>query len=205
MQEKIYLLAKKSRLPVKPWFSPVRAFPQKAAPNPAHLSPARLHAMALLEAVVTQNVDGLHQAAGLPPAKVIELHGNTLRIRCMHCRRIVPLEDVLQRLASGDPAPECEACGGYLKPDTISFGQAMPQQQVQTAATLARECDLFIVVGSTLVVQPAAHLPVQAKDHGALLAIINLSQTPCDSICDMLLREKAGIVLPAVVQKVENP
>jgi NAD-dependent deacetylase len=176
----------------------------KAAPNPAHLSLARLHAMRLLEAVVTQNVDGLHQAAGVPPEKVIELHGNTRRIRCVHCRRIVPVKNVLQRLASGDPAPECEICGGYLKPDTISFGQAMPQDQVQTATTLACQCDLFIVVGSTLVVQPAAHLPVQAKDHGALLAIINLSQTPCDGMCDILIREKAGIVLPEVVQKVAS-
>jgi len=91
-----------------------------------------------------------------------------------------------------------------LKPDTISFGQAMPQDQVQTATTLACQCDLFIVVGSTLVVQPAAHLPVQAKDHGALLAIINLSQTPCDGMCDILIREKAGIVLPEVVQKVAS-
>lgn len=176
----------------------------KAAPNPAHLALARLQAMGLLEAVVTQNVDGLHQHSGVPPEKVIELHGNTRRIRCMHCRRIVPLEDVLQRLASADPAPECEVCGGYLKPDTISFGQAMPREQVQAASTLACECDLFIVVGSTLLVQPAAHLPLQAKDHGAFLAIINLSETPCDGMCDVLIREKAGSVLPAVVGEVEN-
>jgi len=170
----------------------------RAQPNPAHLALAQLHAKGLLQAVVTQNVDGLHQESGLPDEKIIELHGNTRRIRCMSCRQIVPTENVQQRLTAGDPAPECE-CGGYLKPDTISFGQSMPVAEVETAAALSRGSDFFMVVGSTLLVQPAAHMPYYAKNNSAFLAIINLSETPCDEMCDVLIREKAGVVLQAIV------
>jgi NAD-dependent deacetylase len=173
----------------------------RAKPNPAHLALAKLHDLGLLQAVVTQNVDGLHQASGLPDEKIIELHGNTRRIRCMSCRQIIPIENVQKRLAAGDPAPECD-CGGFLKPDTISFGQAMPAAEVEKAAVLSRASNFFMVVGSTLVVQPAAHMPYYAKDNGAFLAIINLSETPCDEICDVLIREKAGQVLQAIVAAV---
>ncbi len=169
-----------------------------AKPNPAHLALADLHKRGLLQAVITQNVDGLHQDSGLPDDNVIELHGNTRRIRCMSCRRIAPLDDVRQRLASGDPAPAC-ACGGYLKPDTISFGQSMPVVEVEKAVDLSRKSDFFLVVGSTLLVQPAAHMPMYAKQNGAFLAIVNLSETPCDDMCDALIREKAGEVLQKIV------
>ena len=175
----------------------------QAEPNPAHRSLARLNEMGLLQAVVTQNIDGLHQASGLPDDKIIELHGNTCRIRCMSCQKISPIDGVQQRLSSGDPAPECE-CGGFLKPDTISFGQAMPVAEVEKSVTLSSECDFFLVVGSTLVVQPAAQMPVYAKNNGAFLAIINLSDTPCDNICDVLIREKAGDVLRQIVKEVEK-
>lgn len=170
----------------------------EAKPNSAHLALADLHAKGLLQAVVTQNVDGLHQDSGLPDDRIIELHGNTRRIRCMGCRRIASLENVRDRLASGDPAPECE-CGGYLKPDTISFGQSMPVAEVEKAVNLSRKSDFFMVVGSTLLVQPAAQMPVYAKQNGAFLAIVNLSDTPCDSMCDALIREKAGEVLQKIV------
>ncbi len=174
-----------------------------AQPNPGHLAVARLYEMGLVHAVVTQNVDGLHQQSGLPEEKVIELHGNTCRIRCMSCRQIVPTKNVQQRLASGDPAPECQ-CGGYLKPDTISFGQSMPVAEVEKAVALSQESDFFMIVGSTLLVQPAAQMPYYAKNNGAFLAIINLSDTPCDEICDVLIREKAGLVLRKIVAEVEN-
>lgn len=159
--------------------------------------------MGLLQAVVTQNVDGLHQASGLPDEKIVELHGNTCRIRCMSCRQITPIEDVQQRLTAGDPAPEC-TCGGYLKPDTISFGQSMPVAEVEKAVALSRQSDFFLVVGSTLLVQPAAHMPIYAKDGGAFLAIVNLSETPCDEMCDVLIREKAGAVLQGIAEEVEK-
>ena len=175
----------------------------RAQPNPAHRALAKLHEIGLLQAVVTQNVDGLHQQSGLPDDKVIELHGNTRRIRCMNCRQVLPIETVQQRLKAGDPAPEC-VCGGFLKPDTISFGQSMPAAEVEKAAALSRESDFFMVVGSTLLVQPAAHMPFYAKNNGAFLAIINLSETPCDEMSDVLIREKAGLVLQEIVKAVEK-
>jgi NAD-dependent deacetylase len=175
----------------------------EARPNTAHLSLARLEKIGLLQAVITQNIDGLHQASGLADENIIELHGNTCRIRCMSCRKISPIGGVQQRLAAGDMAPECE-CGGFLKPDTISFGQAMPVTEVEEAAALSQNCDFFLVVGSTLLVQPAAHMPIYAKNGGAFLAIINLSDTPCDEMCDVLICGKAGEVLEQIVKEVEK-
>jgi NAD-dependent deacetylase len=171
---------------------------EAATPNPAHLALTDLFRRGLLEAVITQNIDGLHQASGLPVERVVELHGNTRRIRCMRCRAVVPLEDVRLRLADGDPAPEC-ACGGYLKPDTISFGQAMPAVEVEKAVRLSGDCDLFLAVGSTLLVQPAAQMPCFAKNNGAFMAIVNLSATPCDALFDVRIQDKAGRVLPRIV------
>ena len=176
---------------------------QQAQPNAGHTTIARLYQLGLLEAVITQNVDGLHQAAGITEDGIIELHGNTRRIRCMSCRKITSTTDTWKRLQSGDAAPECE-CGGYLKPDTISFGQAMPVSEVEKAAALSRNCDFFMVVGSTLLVQPAAHMPVYARQNDAFLAIVNLSETPCDNMCDVLIRDKAGEVLQSIVQEVEK-
>ena len=177
---------------------------RQAQPNPAHLALAELNDKGLLRAVVTQNVDGLHQDSGLPDEKIVELHGNTRRIRCMSCREIIPTENIEQRLTVGDPAPECD-CGGYLKPDTISFGQSMPVAEVEKATALSQQCDFFMVVGSTLLVQPAAHMPFYAKNNGAFLAIVNLSQTPCDEMCDVLVKDKAGVVLQAIVTEIQKP
>ena len=173
----------------------------QAEPNPAHMTVAELCDADLLDAVITQNVDGLHQVSGVPEDKIIELHGNTRRIRCMHCRKLTPTDEVWKRLAEGDTAPEC-SCSGYLKPDTISFGQSMPVAEVERATDLSRTCDFFMVVGSTLLVQPAAHMPFYAKNNGAWLAIVNLSETPCDKICDVLVQEEAGKVLPAILDQV---
>jgi len=175
----------------------------KAAPNPAHKALVALYKMDLLEAVITQNIDGLHQKAGLPDEKVIELHGNTLRVRCMNCGKITSVHDTQKRIEAGDLAPECE-CGGYLKPDTISFGQAMPVEEVKKAVELSRSCDFFMVVGSTLLVQPAALMPDYAKRNGAFLTIVNLSETPYDRVCDALIHGKAGQVLQEILQGIRN-
>ncbi len=175
----------------------------RAEPNSGHSAIAQLYQMGLLEAVITQNVDGLHQESGLADDKIIELHGNTRRIRCMACRKITSTRETHRRLESGDPAPECD-CGGYLKPDTISFGQAMPVVEVEKAASLSQSCDFFLVVGSTLLVQPAAHMPIYAKQNHAFLAIVNLSETPCDEMCDVLIRDKAGEVLQKIVQEIHK-
>jgi NAD-dependent deacetylase len=175
----------------------------QAKPNAGHLAIAELYRMNLLEAVITQNIDGLHQASGLPETSVIELHGNTCRIRCMSCSRISTKEAAYKRLLEGDRAPEC-GCGGYLKPDTVSFGQAMPMDRVNLAVKLSQDSDFFMVVGSTLVVQPAAHMPIYAKQNGAFLAIVTLSRTPCDAMCDVLVNQKAGGVLESIIQEVKR-
>jgi len=175
----------------------------RAQPNPAHMAISQLYEMGLLQAVITQNIDGLHQESGLPDDTVIELHGSNRRVRCMRCGKTTSIHEAQKRIEGGDVAPECE-CGGYLKPDTISFGQAMPEEEVEKATELSRNCDFFMVVGSTLVVQPAALMPHYAKQSGAFLAIINLSETPCDDICDVLIRGKAGEVLSEIVNEIER-
>ena len=175
----------------------------KAKPNTAHQAVFQLFDMGLVESVITQNIDGLHQESGLPDSNVVELHGNTRRVRCMTCRELSTIEAAHQRVKDGDPAPECD-CGGYLKPDTISFGQAMPEDEVEEATRLARGCDCFIVVGSTLLVQPASLMPVYAKQNGAFLAINNLSETPCDDICDVSIRQSAGETLSRLVERVKE-
>ncbi len=173
----------------------------KAKPNPAHMAIVKLHEMDLLESVITQNIDGLHQESGLPDDKVVELHGNTCRIRCMGCRKTSSMHEAHQRIEAGDLAPECE-CGGYLKPDTISFGQSMSTEELEKATELSLSCDFFLVVGSTLLVQPAALMPAYAKQEGAFLVIVNLSETPFDNVCDVLVREKAGKVMMEIVDEV---
>ncbi|MDY6791073.1 MAG: NAD-dependent protein deacylase [Thermodesulfobacteriota bacterium] len=175
----------------------------QAKPNPAHLAVAGLYKMGLLEAVITQNIDGLHQQAGLPHDKIIELHGSTRRIRCMRCSKISSIHEAKKRLDEQDLAPECE-CGGYLKPDTISFGQAMPVDKVEQAIKRSKNSHFFMVVGSTLVVQPAAHMPVYAKNNGAFVAMINLSETPCDGICDVRINGKAAEVLQKITNAIQQ-
>jgi NAD-dependent deacetylase len=187
------------------WKRKVELYPDlmKARPNPAHKSVAELHNMGLLEAVITQNVDGLHQESGIPGERVIELHGNTRRARCMGCGRTVSIHEVNERIEAGDLAPECE-CGGYLKSDTISFGQAMPMDEVERATRLSRNSDFFMVVGSTLLVHPAAAMPGYARESGSFLAIVNLSETPYDEVSDVLIQGKAGEILPQIVSQVRR-
>ena len=171
-----------------------------ARPNKGHDAVTGLYEMGLVQTVVTQNIDGLHQESGLPDDVVIELHGNTRRIRCMSCSEVSSIAEARRRIKGGDPAPGCH-CGGYLKPDTISFGQSMPMDKVNRAPELSQKSDFFMVIGSTLVVQPAAHMPVYAKQNGAFLAIVNLSETPCDTMSDVLIQGKAGDALQAIYQK----
>lgn len=175
---------------------------KQARPNKGHEAIARLDRMGRVRAVITQNIDGLHHESGIPGDRIIELHGNTRRVRCMSCRQITDWHDAEAQILDGNPAPEC-SCGGYLKPDTISFGQAMPQDAVRRAARFASESDLFITVGSTLLVQPAAAMPDYARSAGAFTVIINLSPTPFDQRCSMRITHKAGAVLKQAVDLVQ--
>lgn len=187
------------------WKRKSEMYPQliQAKPNPAHVALAELIDAGWLRAIITQNIDGLHQAAGAPDDKVIELHGNTMQVRCMSCDQITSIHEAQKRIESGDLAPECH-CGGYLKPDTISFGQQMPEEKMMRSVELAKNSNFFMVVGSTLVVQPASLLPGYAKDNGAYFTIINLSETPYDQQCDVLINDYAGSTLQAIANRLIN-
>jgi NAD-dependent deacetylase len=166
-----------------------------ARPSRGHLAIAALIASGRMPAVITQNIDGLHQAAGLAEDRVIELHGNGTYAACLSCGRRHELEWVRSCFeASGEP-PECTACGGILKAATISFGQAMPEGPMRRARNLAAECDLFLAIGSSLVVYPAAAFPLFAKENGAQLVIVNREPTPLDGAADLVIRGEIGFVL----------
>lgn len=171
-----------------------------AEPNDAHRAVVELERMGKLRALITQNIDGLHQRAGLASERVIEIHGTALTVACLSCGARTPREEVHARLRAGEVDPPCTLCGGILKPATVSFGQAMPERETQEAFAHAEACDLFIVIGSSLVVHPAAYLPVRAVESGAALVIVNLEPTPCDRLADVLVRGKAGPAMTAMLE-----
>jgi len=180
------------------WMRPLVRQILDARPNSAHLALARLEAGNLIHGIITQNIDGLHQRAGQRPANVIELHGTSAFAVCLTCGERLPIDEALARLAD-DPAPNCEKCGGYLKPATISFGQAMPEDEMQRAAEACADCEIFIAAGSSLVVHPAASLPSLARRNGARLIIINRTPTPLDEIADLVISDEIGQALPRLV------
>jgi NAD-dependent deacetylase len=174
-----------------------------AEPNQAHHAVAELEKLGKLTCVVTQNIDNLHQKAGNSPDKVFELHGNMKFVRCMGCGNRVPVEEILQRLTK-EEVPDCHLCRGILKPDAVFFGESLPQKTLNDAIHHSRHCDLFIVIGSTLVVYPAAYMPMYAVESGAKLVIINLSPTPMDSNAAVLITAKAGEAMGRIVEKVKS-
>ncbi|HIJ37222.1 MAG TPA: sigma factor regulator FecR, partial [Deltaproteobacteria bacterium] len=149
-----------------------------AKPNRAHMAIRKLEEMGKLLAIVTQNIDHLHHKAGNSPEKIIELHGTAVTVSCLSCKKPYDRDEVQERIRSGIKAPSCDDCGGILKPDTVSFGQAMPEEEMNKAMMYAQQSDLCIVLGSSLVVYPAASVPVQAVRGGASLMIINRDPTP---------------------------
>jgi len=172
-----------------------------AKPNPAHDALARLESAGHLSAVATQNTDGLHQDSG--SKRVIELHGSGRMVQCLDCGHREPRAAVQRRLDVEMP-PRCPMCGGtFLKPTVVLFGEAMPRTELEEAERRARACDLFVVVGSSLVVYPAAYMPLHAKDAGATLAIVNLTETPHDGQADLLVRGSAAGVLASVVDRLQ--
>jgi len=168
-------------------------------PNAGHRALVALERTGRLLGIVTQNIDGLHQRAGSNPDRVVELHGTSHLIRCMACGRTYPSADVQRRLEAGDPEPACEVCGGILRSATVLFGESLPTVALETAVALAQACDLMLVVGSSLIVNPAARLPEIAKRRGAALAIVNRTETPFDALADMVVRADAGPTLSAVM------
>jgi len=175
----------------------------EAEPNLAHHAIAELHQLGKLDCVITQNIDSLHQKAGVPEDRVFELHGNVRWVVCSSCRRRFPMPEVLQRIKDGIEVPDCPDCHGILKPDAVFFGEALPQETLQEAIRRAQNCDLFIVIGSTLVIYPAAYIPTYARDAGATLAIVNLTPTPFDQYAEVVIRGKAGEIMSRVMKKVK--
>ncbi|MEA2594220.1 MAG: NAD-dependent deacetylase [Thermomicrobiales bacterium] len=169
-----------------------------AKPNAGHLALAALERSGRLSYVITQNIDGLHQAAGNSPDRVIELHGTAHRIRCLACGTEWPADVIQARLAAAEGEPRCDVCGGPLRAATILFGEALPREALDRAIAAARDCDLMLVVGSSLIVNPAAQLPVLAKRGGARLAMINRTPTPLDALADVHVIGEAGPTLAAV-------
>jgi NAD-dependent deacetylase len=186
---------------VEAWRQRVEMWPsmRDAMPNAGHLAFVELERRGKLKAMITQNIDGLHQRAGQSPDLVVELHGTNLWAACLACRRRIPMEEAIRRVETGDLAPECESCGGILKSATVSFGQMMPQRELDRAAEAARRCEVFLAVGSSLVVYPAAMLPALAKQAGAKLIILNRTPTPLDDMADLVVRDEIGKVLPLLV------
>ena len=172
---------------------------QQAAPNRGHRALAALHARGVLTDIITQNIDGLHQASGVPAGQVIELHGNGTYAACLDCGLRHELAPIVQAFERDETLPLCESCGGIVKSATISFGQAMPQAAMARAREATLGCDLFIVLGSSLVVYPAAGFPALAKRRGAKLAIVNREETDQDESADFVARHGIGEVLGEAV------
>jgi NAD-dependent deacetylase len=177
---------------------------RNAKPNRVHLAIAELERLGKLDCVITQNIDGLHHKAGNSHEKIIELHGTALSVSCLSCRRRYDRDEVQESIRRGLKVPRCDDCGGLLKSDTISFGQAMPERETNEAYRRSLDSDLFIVVGSSLVVQPAAYMPIQDKQGGAKVVIINRDPTPHDEYADVVINGPAGETMARILEKVRE-
>ena len=170
-----------------------------ARPNEAHLALAELERRQVLLGVITQNFDGLHQDAGNQPQGVIELHGTSRAAACTLCGARSSISELQQRIDAGEIDPQCSSCGGFLKSATILFGQRVPEAELARAKELSAACDLFLVVGSSLKVMPAAMLPGIALQRNVPLIIVNLQPTSLDAAADVVIHEQAGHILPVLV------
>ena len=167
----------------------------KARPGRGHLALASLYRAGKSPGVVTQNIDNLHQSSGIAPDHVVELHGNNTYAVCLSCAKRYELAWVKEKFNASGQAPDCTDCDGHIKSATVSFGQAMPEAAMQRAEEMTRSCDLFLAIGSSLVVWPAAGFPLMAKRNGARLVILNRDATEFDNIADLVVRDDIGTVL----------
>ena len=184
------------------WIRPLARLMVEAQPNPAHHALARLEAAGLLRAVITQNIDGLHQKAA--SRRVHEVHGHMRQATCVRCYRVVPCDGLIDEFLDQGKIPTC-ACGGVLKPNAILFGEQLPLQVLTAARQDALACDLMLVAGSSLEVEPAANLPLAAIGHGARLVIVNYQPTYLDEQADVLIHADVAEVLPRIVEQAIEP
>jgi len=173
-----------------------------AEPNEAHRALASLEEKGRLHALITQNIDGLHQRAGSSPKVLVEIHGTLHEVTCMSCGERAPMERALARVRAGEEDPPCRTCGGILKSATISFGQNLVEDDLTRAQRAAEAADLFLAVGTSLAVYPVAYLPQRAVDMGARLAILNAEPTGLDHMADWVVRDRLGVTLPALAGSV---
>ncbi|WP_151770157.1 SIR2 family NAD-dependent protein deacylase [Streptomyces abyssomicinicus] len=173
----------------------------EAGPNAAHLAVTDLERSGVPVRVITQNVDGLHQRAGMPDRKVLELHGSARTVVCTVCHVRGPMSEALARLEAGEEDPRCAACGGVLKPGTVMFGERLDPEVLGQALAVTKACEVFVAVGTSLQVQPAAGLAGVAADHGARLVIVNAEETPYDDLADEVVREPIGTALPRLLRQ----
>lgn len=177
-----------------------------ASPNPAHQAIVDIETSRRLLALITQNIDGLHQRAGSDPARIYELHGTVWEVGCLDCGAKWPREEITDMMDREHiEVPYCSQCGGPLKCATIAFGQSLPVDVMEKSFIYARNCDLFLIIGSSLVVQPAALLPLEAKQAGAKLILVNLSETPYDALMDLIIRSKASEAMDAIRSGLKSP
>jgi NAD-dependent deacetylase len=186
------------------WRHHRQRYPEMRArqPNAGHRAIAALERDGRVEAIVTQNIDGLHQKAGSAPDRVLELHGSSHRLRCTQCGREYDTGAIMARLDAGETDPRCDACGGVLRSGTVLFGEALPEETLRRAVEASTRADLMLVVGSSLVVKPAAQLPVLARRQGAGLVIVNREPTPLDEIATAVVRGGAGQILGTIARMV---
>ncbi|CAN5256256.1 NAD-dependent protein deacetylase [soil metagenome] len=186
------------------WQERRQRFPEmrRKQPNAGHRAIAALERDGRVSAIVTQNIDGLHQKAGSDPDRVLELHGSSHRIRCQSCGREYSAEDIHERLEQGETDPRCPHCGGILRASTVLFGESLPEATLRRAVEASAEADLMLIVGSSLVVKPASQLPVVARKRGARLVIVNREPTPLDELAHAVVRGEAGPVLDELVRQV---
>ncbi len=175
-----------------------------ADPNAAHYAIFELEKLGKLDAIITQNVDELHQKAGNSPAIVFQLHGNMSRVKCLGCGRTHSMDEIRERVRQGQEVPYCENCGGILKPDGVFFGESLPEMVLAEATTRSHRCDLCIVIGSSLVVYPAAFMPRYALQSGARLVIINQGTTDLDGRADVCVHAAAGDTMIRVMAEVNK-
>jgi NAD-dependent deacetylase len=175
-----------------------------AKPNAGHRALVDLERKAALDVLVTQNVDGLHHAAGSSPEKVIEIHGNVRDVKCLSCSWRAPMRLALDRVRAGEEDPGCPECGGILKSATISFGENLVPADLARAHAAASRADLFLAIGTSLAVYPAAGLPESGLANGARLVVMNAEPTPFDDVATVVVRERLGTVLPAIVEAIPD-
>jgi NAD-dependent deacetylase len=187
---------------VKAWRNRLESPLWEAQPNVGHRALADLEKKAALHTLVTQNIDGLHQKAGTSPEIVVEIHGNVRDAKCLACSWRGPMEETLERVRAGEADPSCRECGGILKSATISFGENLVVEDLERSQRAAAGCDLFVAIGSSLTVYPAAGLPEVALSAGARLVVMNAQNTPFDRYADAVVRDQLGDVLPKLVELV---